>query len=272
MNFDEMQSPISFQFSGGTPGAMTAFAWHAVEVLGAEKVAVVFIDVGPVREAVLTYGVETLKHLGVTDITQIPYPLLTVDYEAPIAAAADADPDALIVVGAGNSCAPVMQAVNDLGINAQLYLLGVCLDSRYLDAAGAENAIGTIFNAENRYDQKASSSVDTEIYYEVIDKYGEPGLPAQSAGVATFNGLMNLYAVLIEISPDITSESIIEAFDGAVEVPSYDSFPYTCDGLQVPDLPALCSPQPVLIEVTGPGRVEDASDGWGDVPSILAEQ
>ena len=45
-------------------------------------------------------------------------------------------------------------------------------------------------------------------------------------------------------------------------------YPYTCDGQQLPDLPAVCSPQQVLIQNVD-GDLAQLSDGWIDVAALF---
>ncbi len=44
---------------------------------------------------------------------------------------------------------------------------------------------------------------------------------------------------------------------------------YTCDGKQVPELPALCAPQQILV-VHENGGLRQLTD-WIDVPALLAQ-
>lgn len=80
---------------------------------------------------------------------------------------------------------------------------------------------------------------------------------------------MNLWAVLDDLGAEATPKQIIEKFRTAVDEPSFDGHPYTCDGKQVPDMPSLCSPQQVLAELVGPNEFAEVSDGWIDVPALL---
>ena len=57
-----------------------------------------------------------------------------------------------------------------------------------------------------------------------------------------------------------------------MDEPNFDGHPYTCDGKQMPGLPALCAPQQVLVELTGPGEFVEVSDGWIDVAELLNER
>jgi branched-chain amino acid transport system substrate-binding protein len=266
---DEMTSPISFQFSGGTSGAFAAFAADAAQRVKAKKVGMVYVDYGAVADGAHEYGAELMKKLGVDVVVEVTFPLTSTDVVAPIQKALDAKPDALIVGAADTSCAPALDAIADLELDGPVYMVGACADKKWLDQVGIENAVGTIFNIEGRLNQRVVDSADTEIYNEAVGEYGPDGLNPASAATVSFRSTMNLWAVLNELGADATPEQIIENFRGAVDEPSFDGHPYTCDGEQVPDMPALCSPQQVLAELVGPNEFVEVSDGWIDVPELL---
>ena len=66
----------------------------------------------------------------------------------------------------------------------------------------------------------------------------------------------------------MSKETLLAAARAATDRPSFDGHPYTCDGKQVPDLPALCAPQQILV-VHEDGGLAQLTD-WIDVPAILA--
>ncbi|MCP4435230.1 MAG: ABC transporter substrate-binding protein [Actinomycetia bacterium] len=269
VNAEEMSSPISFQFSGGSPGAFTAMAHQAVTVDGAEKVAVIYGDFPSVKSAAVDYGVGVSEALG-AEVTEVEYPLVSQDYTAPVQKAVDANPDAILVSAADLSCAPIMQALSDLGTEAQVYMVGSCADQRVIDQVGSENVAGTRFNIENRLNQADSPVVDTELYSQVMGQYA-PDTTAESAATVAFRGAMNLWAVLSDLGPDAAPDEIMEAFRESTDVPSFDGHPYTCSVEQIPGFPAMCAPQQVLAELTSSNVLVEASDGWIDVPTILED-
>lgn len=272
VSYDEMRSPISFQFSGGTAGAFAAFAADATQRVGADKVGMVYTDYGAVADGAHTYGAELMKRLGVEQVVEVTFPLASTDVVAPIQKALDAEPDALIVGAADTSCAPALDAVADLEMDGPVYMVGACADKKWLDQVGYDRAVGTIFNIEGRLNQRVVDSADTEIYNAAIDEYGPDGLNAAGAATVSFRSAMNLWAALDELGPDATPDAIIDWFRATVDEPNFDGHPYTCDGKQMPGLPALCAPQQVLVELTGPGEFVEVSDGWIDVAELLNER
>ena len=264
INEDEMASPISFQFSGGSPGAMIAFAHHAAAE-GAEKVVVAYGDFGPIAEAA-RYGVETARAEGVDEVVEVPFPITATDFLPVLSQAADEEADAILVAAADTACGPVMRTARDLGIEATLYLVGACAAPSIAEDIGEDAVIGRVFNVEGPV---ASDAVEGQVYMAAVGIWGDPELTGAGAGTVSFRSAMNLYAVLDELGPDgIDREAILEAFRGAEDQPSFNGHAYTCDGQQVPSLPALCSPQQLLVVRTADG-LEELGD-WVDVPAILA--
>ena len=217
VNNDEMQSPISFQFSGGSPGAMAAFADYAANTQHAKKVVVIYGDYAPIKEAAVKYGSAVLKRNGVSDVTEIAYPITSTDFLPTMTKAKQLEPDAIFLAAADTACAPAMKTAYDLGITAKMYLVGACAAPAIADLVGEAAVSGRIFNIEGP---------------------------------------------LIETGPP---EAAI--YGAAVDHPSFNGHNYTCDGKQVPDLPALCAPQEILVEHRD-GTLAQLTD-WIDVPALL---
>ena len=82
--------------------------------------------------------------------------------------------------------------------------------------------------------------------------------------------MMNLYAVLVDLAV-IMSPAKRSSTNCANPV-NHESFwghPYTCDGQQVPGLPALCAPQQTLFKMESVGEVEFVT-GWIDTAELFA--
>jgi branched-chain amino acid transport system substrate-binding protein len=267
INFDEMRSPISFQFSGGIPGAFTAFAYDAATRLGAKKVAVAYGDYASIKAAGVDYGIATLKKLGVTDVADIPFPVTTTDFLPVLTKANEGNPDAIFLGAADTACAPAMKTAHELGITAQIYLVGSCAAPTIAEQIGPEAVEGKIFNIEG---PNGADDPEADIYFDVIAKYGDPQLSAATAATVSFRGMMNLYAALVELGPDdISRSSIVAHLRQQRDHPSFTGHAYTCDGQQIPDLPAICAPQQILVQRQG-DRVVPVTD-WIDVPGLVAQ-
>jgi len=171
-----------------------------------------------------------------------------------------------MVLAATAACVPVMRAASELRLDAQLYLTGACAAQATIDAAG-ESVVGVIFNAEGPVD---GTDVEGSIYQDVVDRYADE--PAGGAGTVGFRGFMNLYGMLLDVGAEnATSETLIGLARAAVDHPSFWGHPYTCDGNQVPGLPALCAPQQLLFELEAVGAPFTAVTGWIPTDKLFAD-
>jgi branched-chain amino acid transport system substrate-binding protein len=265
VNFDEMRSPISFQFGGGAPGAFVGFAHYAALEQRATRVAIAYGEYQSIELAAIQFGAATLRELGVTDIVEIPFPITTTDFLPVLTKANESNPDAIFLGAADTACAPAMKTAHDLGIRAKVYLVGSCAAPGIAEAVGEEAVEGRIFNVEGPV---SGSNREGQLYFATVARYGDPALPGASAATVSFRGAMNLYGLLEVLGPDrISRADLLELVRSTRNEPSFNGHPYTCDGRQVPDLPALCSPQQILVERRN-ATLEPLTD-WIDVPAIL---
>ncbi|MEZ5350775.1 MAG: ABC transporter substrate-binding protein [Microthrixaceae bacterium] len=191
VNNDEMVSPVSFQFSGGSPGAFTAFAHQAVAVDGTEKVAVLYAEYPAIEMSALQYGADVAEALG-AEVNRVSFPMVSQDFAAPVQKAVEGNPDAIMVAAADLSCAPVMQALIDLDTTATIYMVGACADVRQLDKVGVDNVQGYRFNVEGRVEPEDTDNADAEIYTLALEKYA-PETSPRSAATVSFRAGMNLW-------------------------------------------------------------------------------
>lgn len=257
-------SPNSFQWSGGTWGATIAFAHHAATEEGAESVAVVYSDYGPIGDSA-SYGEQTLRAAGVEDITMVPYPITATDLSSPLQAAAAAQPDAMIILAADSGCKGTYDGLATLGIDVPVYLVGACATPAIVEEAGPEKVNGTIFNVEGPVDRQ-NPDPDVVLYTAIVEAYGD-GLDPVGAGTVSFRSFINLYRVMVDLDGEPTAEAITEALRSQVDAPSFMGHPSTCDGNQLAGLPALCSPQQILVRAEDDDLVQ-ISD-WIDVGEIF---
>ena len=270
VNEAEMSSTDSFQFSGGGPGAFTAFADQAVRKDGADRVAVLYADYPSIQQAAVDYGAALARSLGAKQVTEIPFPMGSQDYSAVVQKAVESDPQAIFVGAADMACTPILQALADLKSTAQVYMVGSCADRKFLDKVGLAKVTGTRFNVENRIDMSQVPEADFPIYLEAMKVYGK-GTNALGAATVSFRDAMNLWAAMESVAPDVTGSRVTTALRAAKDEPSFAGHAYTCDGQQIPSMPSLCAPQQVIAQIDEDGSFSEASDGWIDVPKVLAE-
>lgn len=262
-NLVEQRSPNAFFFSGGGAGAAAAFMADAAE-RGAETVALAYGEFESFEVAARDYGAAVGESLGLT-VELIPFSLFATDYLPVLTKAQDVGADAVIVLAADTACVPLMTTAVELGFEAQLYLTGACAAEAILDAAG-DTAVGPLFNSEGPV---TDGDTEGELYQEVVDRYATE--PAGGAGTVGFRGFMNLYALLLELGGEgVSSERLIELARDATDRRSFWGHPYTCDGEQVPGLPALCAPQQILFEIPAVGDDPIAATDWIATDELFA--
>ncbi len=264
-NLVEQRSAVNFYFSGGTAGAMAAFLSHAADN-GAASALIAYGEFDAFQVTAEDYGASVGEQLGI-DVELVAFPIVATDFLPVLTKAQEIGADAVIVLAAGGSCVPIMQQFVDLGIEGQLYLVGACAADDIVEAAG-DAAATVIFNSEGTADDV---NTEGDIFDDVIDLYADE--PADGAGTVGLRGFMNLYSLLVELGPDaVTSAAIIDLIRTSDGRASFWGHPYTCDGNQVPGLPALCAPQQVMFRVNGPGLDDnaDVGGGWIDTVELFA--
>ncbi len=270
-NLVEQQSATNFYFSGGTAGGMAAMLAHAAQH-GATSVMIAYGEFESFTVTARDFAAAVGESLGLRVELQ-PFPIVGADMLQVLTAATNAEVDALIVAAADTACVPVMEGAVQLGLTAQIYLVGACAATTILEAAG-DAAKGVIFSSEGPSDVDV---IEGDIFNAVVDRYAVE--PAGAAGTVGFRGFMNLYSLLVELGPDnIDSAAITALVSDAVDRPSFWGHSYTCDGERIPGLPALCAPEQSLFTTTGvPGdpfvflpEGFEATGGWIETDDLYA--
>ncbi|MXW74593.1 MAG: ABC transporter substrate-binding protein [Acidimicrobiaceae bacterium] len=258
----EQRSASSFTFSGGSSGGLAAFMKHAADN-GADKAVIAYGEFDAFEVAAADYGAVVGEYLGL-DVKLVRFPVIAADFLPVLNQAIEFEADAVVIAAADSSCVSIMKTFKELEIDAQLYLVGACAADHVIEAADGAN-IGVVFNSEG---PPNDADVEGTLFDEATNRYNTG--PAQAAGTVGFRGMMNLYGVLVELGGDhITSEAIIDQLRQSVDHESFWGHPYTCDGQQVPGLPALCAPQQTLFKMESVGEVEYVS-GWIDTAELFA--
>jgi len=260
---DEQRSADAFYFSGGDAGALAGFMAHAARHKAARVAVLYGQEVESFRVAANDYGAVVGRSLGL-QVDVVPYPIFTTDFRPILEPLAASGVDAIMVLAATTACVPVMEAAATLQPKVPLFLTGACAADEIVEAAGSA-ANGVVFNAEGPVD---GANVDAALYRDVVARYATE--PAGGAGTVGFRGFMNLYALLREVGADrASSPALAERARAAVDHPSFWGHPYTCDGRQVPGMPALCAPQQILFE-RAPGGGYRSVSGWIPTDRLFA--
>jgi branched-chain amino acid transport system substrate-binding protein len=259
----ELRSANVFSFSGSITGAYVAFVADA-HAKGARSIAIAYGDFESFSVPATDYAARVAESLGMT-VTLIPFPITTTDFLPIVTTAINSGADAITVAAADSACLPLMTSIHDLGYEGRAYIVGACAAAEIIAQVPDEVQAPIIFNSEGTFD----ASTDGDLFVAVTDRYADAA--AGGAGTIGFRAAMNLWAVLDRIDGVITPESIAAELRAGKDAPSFWGHPYTCDGQQVPGFPALCSPQATLFRLPDDvGAVVQESDGWIDVPALVA--
>jgi branched-chain amino acid transport system substrate-binding protein len=263
-NLVEQRSDATFFFSGGTAGAVAAFLSDAADN-GAESAVISYGEFESFETSARDYGVPVAESLGL-DVELASFPVTATDFLPVLTRADENDPDAIIMLVAGSSCVPLMETYAELGIDAQLYLVGACAADEIVEAAGPAIE-GVILNSEGPVEE---GSTEGDIYNGINDRYADG--EATGSGTLGVRSTMNLYALLDELGPEeLSREGVLDLVRAAEDRPSFWGYPYTCDGEQVAGLPSLCAPQQTLFTVEGVADFVRVGEPFIDTVSLFQE-
>ena len=197
VSFESARSPVSFQFSGGTWGAVLGMGYYAMDELDAKKIAIIYGDFGPIADSGEN-GKRLLEQAG-ADVTTVQVSTINPDMVTALNQAVAADPDAVIALTADTGCKPTMVTAEQLGLEAPMMYTGACAAPAIIDSVG-DAAEGSIFNLEANLDPEDPDNV---LYQAVGDRYGpEFGYEPQGAGTVSFRAMINLYTVLRDLGAE----------------------------------------------------------------------
>jgi branched-chain amino acid transport system substrate-binding protein len=156
------------------------------------------------------------------------------------------NPGAILIEEDTADCVASAKAKASLGFSGMFMMASTC-DTAAVQKAGGSALNGTIFIADDSSTDAGSADVQT--YTTAIDKYSPQiksnGLELAVTTTNQFQVIMNLYAVLktVQDPNTIDASTITSAFKAAKDLPVFmgGGSSFTCDGNQVPNLPALCS-------------------------------
>jgi branched-chain amino acid transport system substrate-binding protein len=259
-----VSAPNSFQWSGGTWGAAVAFAEWATTELDAKSVSIVYGEFGSIADSA-DYGRTVLESRGVAT-QMVPYPIVTTDLTSPLTAATSTGPDAVVVLAADTGCKAAFDAVRTLGVSVPVFYVGACAAPTIVDSVPVEATEGALFNVEGNV-STTNPDPDFALYAKVLETYGD-GLNPVGASTVSFRAFMNLFAVLSGLDAEPAADTVAGALAAQRNTPSFMGHPYTCDRKQFEGLPAMCSPQQIMVQMRD-REVIQISD-WIDVGAIYA--
>lgn len=254
----ELTAPNSYTFVGGSASAFPSQAVYLANELKVGKVNILYTDNPAGAQAAKAFGADILKSNGVTDVELIPEKADAADFTAALTKSAQGDPDAIMVLFAGQGCSRVMQAKAALGIEAKMFYPGSCADEAVIEAGGA-GADGAYFNEEVvLYDNLEDPQVKT--YVDALAKYS-PDAKKSGFSQTGFGAVMNIAELMKKSPGDISSESFVTALGETQDQPNFMAHDYACDREQVPGLPAVCNAFSRIVQYQD-GELVDVLGKW----------
>ena len=247
----ELTSPNSFMFVGGSTSAFPSQSVFLGREEKAKKVNILYTDNPSGAAAATTYGEKILKASGVQEVNLIPEKADAADFTSSVTKAAQGNPDAIMVLFSSQGCSRIMQAGASLGLTSKIkfYYPGSCVGPAVVKAGGA-GAEGARFNTETIL--LGDDDPQVKAFLSAMKTYAGADAVLSSFAQTGFGAIMNIYELLKKMPADgITSEALVTALKATKDQPNFMSHPYTCDGKQVPGLPAVCDAYSKIIEYKG---------------------
>ena len=244
----EYTSDIRAMFNGFSASLFPGMVHFAVDELGAKNklVAVTFDDgVNPLLIDVFMNPIAQAN--GLADVQFVPTQPGTTDFTASMAAALEADPDAILAYGV--PCVPVTRAYASLGTDVPLIQPSNCNDAKTIEQAG-DAAEGTYYVNEFYAPLTNPKEKDVKLFKKILKKYAPKNIAVtdfSSTGVAS---VLNIREALQDTDlSTATPAEILAVFKGAVDQANFLAEPYTCAPPPVGQWPSICSGSVFLTQV-----------------------
>ena len=255
---EELTLPGSYQFTGGTVAELLAEADYAITKLGAEKIAILHVDLPGLLSTVVDAADFVLRRRGATDVEIVAEKADAADFAPALTAATRGRPDAILVVFPPQSCARVMQARSALGITAPTFYPGACADRAVVDAAGPAGQDAWFGSGFFPVDD--STHDDVAVYRRSGGTGGRQ--PGQSVlAQAGFSAVMNLERLLEDSGgPTANAEALVQKLESGSH-PNFMAHEFKCDHRQLPLMRAVCNPWVRMLQFRS-GRFHDVVGEW----------
>jgi branched-chain amino acid transport system substrate-binding protein len=235
----EYTSNIRVMFNGFSASVLPGQAYFAIKELKAKKLVALSFDDGINPVIVRTFMDPIARANGLSDVQFIPTQPGTADFTAPLGAAIEADPDAILAFGV--PCVPLIKAYASLGAKVPLVQPSNCNDPKTLSRAG-KAAEGAYYVSEFFALSTNPKNKDVKQYQRIIKKYGKGNIVPTDFSFSGVAAILNIKQVLDNVDlATATPDQILGAFRGVTNQPNFLAEPYTCQPPPVSQWPAICS-------------------------------
>jgi branched-chain amino acid transport system substrate-binding protein len=217
-----------------------------------KSVALMYTNVKVVQDIIQQVQPAYTK-TGIT-LYPVPVPPAAGDMTPQFSAAMSHNPGIIHAGLDGVACVAAMKAKQLLSYKG-VFIMGSACNTPAVFAAGGSATEGSFLTTPDTISDKTEA--DTKTYLDAMNKYAAGAANIESSNAtSTFEGIVDLARVFKTASSvdSISATSIPALMSSAKNVPMFmggKGSTFTCDGKQVPGLPALCAASTVLSRYTG---------------------
>lgn len=252
----ELQLPGVFAWTGGVAVQTGAMAKSALAA-DVKELSLFVIDVGSVAAGIQALAEPTFKAIGV-DLNVVKIPAGTPDATSLVAAGLKDQPGAIGIIGDGTTCASTLKGLTTAGFTGQKFVIQSCLVPSVVSSVG--DSLDGAFNLG--WNDSTGDNDEANLFKAIMAKYA-PGTKLDNYAPAgyqsTFGFIRAVNAGIGEKEP--TAANILAAIKAAknVPLPIGAGVTMTCDGTQVPGIPAICGNETISQTLDAKGGVTDQS-------------
>jgi branched-chain amino acid transport system substrate-binding protein len=235
LNFTPVESNykngvIFSAISGADNAATTTYASQQ----GAKSASIIYTsDTQGTRAGQLIVGYA--HALGMQPVSSVPVPPTAADVSTQAATVVTSKPD-FVFVNTPVGCASMLKNLNELGYTGLVGVIDPCTDPRTIAAAGA-GANGMFWGSPV---ELPNTSADSTLFAQIAAKWA-PTAPLTSITAIAMQSVINAQAKLSPIANNLTTSTIMQAFQSGTNNPNFMGHPYTCDGKQLPGSTSVCN-------------------------------
>jgi branched-chain amino acid transport system substrate-binding protein len=250
----ELRNEGAYAFTGGVAADLLAIGQHLIEDRGVQSIHVLHADLPGLLNTAVSAAGDVFRAKQVPDVKLVAEKVDAPDFAPALTAAAEGDPEALVVVFPAQSCARIAQAAASLGVQSEIYLPGACATASVRQAAGPVLERMTFASGYAPVPADGGSA-EAEAFLDRV-----PEAERSPLSQASFSAVLNL-AVLLD-GGAISSADLRAALEATVEEDNVFAHPYTCNGDQIALLPSVCNPNVRLLRYSPDGSATDVVGDW----------
>jgi branched-chain amino acid transport system substrate-binding protein len=262
---EALTSSGSYMLTGGTATEVLGEVAYAVDTLHVTRMAAVYSDVPGLLSTAAEFLKTIVRKKGVTHFQLFPVEQGAPDVVPALSAAAATHPQAVIAIFPAQACTRVVQGVAAIDLKACMMYPSFCAVDSVL-AAGGTSSEGSVF-ATGLTPYVEHQDHDVSVYLSAI-KRDDPGLGPSLLSEAGFSDVVALRQLLAAVSGSLTPSALTAQLRSTRDHPGFLSHSFSCDGAQIPLLPALCNAY-VQVSVVSHGHLQPVG-GWVDTAPTAA--